>query len=685
MRLLGRRTSEAFGSPSQRVMAVAARAFTKSATVYTFGSAVVVPFGIISLAITTRFLGLDDYGRLSTLFAIASILTVLAGIGVLQGVLMGVYGAADDDADVDGDDLGDLGGTAITIEGARPEVVAAERRRMLGSGVLLIFLASTAWCGLAAILSPIIAQVFLGSTSWTSSVLWMTLVAWTGSTWRFAHQIWRLERRSVTWSMFQVLRLVCTLAGTAAGLVLGFGINGVLAGTAAGTLLATVISGVASRRSFLIRPRRGDSMRIIRLGLRVAPIIVARVTQSNVAVILLSLAATSASVGLFQAASRVAQIPAFFASGFLTAWIPLTRSPIGAAGLELRGRAGFNARIFTLLMLTLIGMTATIALMSGVAIQIAAPSFSSAAGLIPVVALGLVAMESFHAYYRGSQFPGRRWWYTVLNFLWLGPYIGALAAAKALSPTYAVAVAQVIASAWTLACIVWLDKRGSDPLPVRWRRLGAIALVAAICVALAEASGASPEVRAALGVVALVAFPVILRVTGLLKSSDMRVIADLSSSMLTVRPGTATLRSRLGTLPSDEGAALTMIAWRQNSAKEVAMRYGVPEDLANARFVRGLRGFSGYPAARTPNDAAIGQYLLAARGAIETDLLAEQLGSSGVSLVELHELEEALRRARRLRRRGLRLVAEAPSIGATSGGSSDGARQREVPVLRSSL
>ena len=660
-------------------MRVAGQAFTRTGSLYSIGVASVVPFALLSLAVTTRYLGPADYGRLAILFAIASILTVLSGLAVLQGTLSVVYRASDEegDGDGDGDGFGDDGAAPLDLDPEQIELSVTEKHRLLGSGLLLMMLSCTLWCAPVALLAPIVADVFLGSTSWTGAVLLMTVSAWSGGLWRLEHQVWRVEYRPVVWCLFQALRPLLVVSGTIVALASGYGIEGVLVSTAAGTMLATLVSMFCSRRLFFFRPRREDAPRIIRAGMSLVPIIIARVIQGNVSVLLLALIAPAASVGLFQVASRIAMIPSFFASGYLLGWVPLNRSPIGTAGQQLRGRAEYSGRLFTLLVLILIGLTVVTALGSEVAIRIAAPSFSAAADLLPIVALGAAMHEVFHAYYRASSFPGRRWWYTLLLFIWLFPYALTLSLGGQLDPTYAVAGAQVVASGVVLACMVWLDRRGPRSLQVPWWRLVSVVAVGAACVAAVQLSGDSGTAKVVFAVVSVLAFPLVLRATGLVSRGDSATARSIVSSVVLIPMSSRRLRERLGTMRADERRALEMTGWHQRKPEDAAAALGVTADVVGARAIRGLRSFTGSDVRPTPADANIARYVLSTAGAVERDLIAGALARGGVSLVELHELDESMRAFRKLRRRGLRLIDD--SSAPRRGQDPPPALQRSVP------
>ncbi len=110
------------------------------------------------------------------------------------------------------------------------------------------------------------------------------------------------------------------------------------------------------------------------------------------------------------------------------------------------------------------------------------------------------------------------------------------------------------------------------------------------------------------------------------------------------------------TLRADERRALELVGWHRLGPEEAAAAIGVSVDVVGARVIRGLRSFMGSDLRPTPADTLIARYVLSTAGAVERDLIAAALARGGVSLVDLHELDQSMRLFRRLRRRGLRLL-----------------------------
>jgi O-antigen/teichoic acid export membrane protein len=617
-------------------------AMTRAGSIFAIGMMAIVPFGVVSLAVTTRFLEPADFGRLAILFAIASVVTVVAGLGVFQGTLITVYGAVDDD------EGGDVDVAADSSDVERPQETSDERRRILGSGLLILVVMATALCLMVAVAGSAVAALLLDS-SWIGAIAWMSASAWAGAIWRVVHQVPRMERRPVRWAALQFLRPGLVLAGTVAALVAGLGIEGVLMATAAGTLLAAAFAFLISRRCFRFEPRLADASMLWQKGRDWVPLTLASVVQANASVLLLGALATPASVGLFQVANRIAQIPSYFADGFLTGWPAMERSPISIAAKDRKGRREYSAAVFTLFCLITLALLFAVSVLSGVLIHIAAPSYDSAAALIPVVAAAYGAFAVFRGVYRATSFPWRRYWYMLLHLVWIVPYAGVAAILMPLDPSYGVAIAQVMAGVVVSLGFVVVDRRSPEPTPFHWRRLG-IALVAACsCVTLARLLPVSSTAQALVSLGVLVAFPAFLIATGTVPREQLRVVWSIVLSVLPRGMRKGRLKKELAALPEHEREAVVLVVCERIDPDLAARRLGATTELVLARMVRGLRRFSGGGQA-TPVDHLIGGYLVHPGSTIERDAWGAHLRAAGVDPLQLHLLEESSRAVSRVRK-----------------------------------
>jgi O-antigen/teichoic acid export membrane protein len=642
---MGNATPDQFTPDAKRVMTIYAQTMTRTGGMYAVGLMGIVPFGIVSLAVTTRFLDPSDYGRLTVLFAISSVLTILSGIGYAHGAFLSAYGLVDGDGGDGGDDF-DV--SQAGTNGQEPPLASLERQRLLGSGLLIVIVTSTALCGLVPLVAGLGVHLIFGS-NWTSALLWMGASAWAGSLWRFISQIPRMERRTGQWAMLQFIRPAIVVASTVAALVAGYGVNGVLMATAFGTLLTTALAFGLASSCFHFDPQIADIFTLWQKGRSWVPLIVAGAFNSNVNVFFLSTLAAAASVGIFGVATRVAMIPIYFADGFLTGWPVMEMSPISIAAKERKGNRSYSAKVFTLFFLSTLGLLLTVSLLSDALVQIAAPSYASAASLIPVVAAAFGAQAVFRGLYRATAFPKRRFWFTVLNLAWIAPYVGFVTLLVSWNPSYGVAIAQLAAGITVATLFVLVDSRGPDPTPFQWKRLGGALLAASGCVVAVHLVPTHGDIHAMLSVAALLVFPLLLLATRSVSLAELGTIRKIAAAAVPRRMSKTRIRTRLASVPTVEREAILQVACEQQTPQSVASKFDVTPAVVLARVVRGLRHFGG-GGPSTPVDHLVGGYVLHGGTTIERDALAGQLRALGVDPLDLHFLDDAIRTVSRLAR-----------------------------------
>ena len=143
-----------------------ATSVSRTSLLYALAMSVVIPFGIVSLAFTTRYIDPSDYGRLAVLMAVTSALTIIGNTGAMHGTLLLVYGmAGEGDAD-------DPMASAI-LPGTSPY----EKRRIMGSGQLVQLLFVIVLCGGGALLARPSATLLLHSSAYASWIRWTCLCA----------------------------------------------------------------------------------------------------------------------------------------------------------------------------------------------------------------------------------------------------------------------------------------------------------------------------------------------------------------------------------------------------------------------------------------------------------------------------------------------------------------------------
>jgi hypothetical protein len=398
---------------------------------------------------------------------------------------------------------------------------------------------------------------------------------------------------------------------------------------------------------YVFRPNRRDPQTIWLHGKRWIPLNIATVVQGNAFVLLLSVIAPAASVGLYQAAARIAALPSYVSHGFLMGWAPLERAAISQAAKQRKGTREFAASVFTLFALLTLGLAFVVALSADALIRVAAPDYAEATSLIPVLVAANVSSLVFRGVYRATAFPRRRFWFTALLLVWLLPY-GAVAAALApVDASYAVAVAEITASVFVIGWFLALDDRGDTPTRFEWARLAkALAAVVVGLVAL-QFIPVNSFGHLALAMAALAFFPIALRRLGVVRDEQISIVRSILGSAFPQIGRRARLRAQILTLPDHDQALVRSMALHRWDLDAVAADSGADRPLVAARLVRAIRRMDGTPAA-TVHDVSIGEYVAGCQSTLERDLMGDHLQRLGIDPLELHTLATRADELRRL-------------------------------------
>src|SRR4051794_10337443 len=146
--------------------------------IYAAGTAMVLPFSLVTVAVLTRYLAPAAYGELAVMLVFASLLTTVYNLGSLQGTFMWVWGAGDEGAEV-----GEEGGGAVS----------GTKRRALGTGLLLTVLVVTSLTVPIALAAGPIGELLLGRDDAAGTVRLAAASGGLGSIWRLAVNLFRME------------------------------------------------------------------------------------------------------------------------------------------------------------------------------------------------------------------------------------------------------------------------------------------------------------------------------------------------------------------------------------------------------------------------------------------------------------------------------------------------------------
>jgi O-antigen/teichoic acid export membrane protein len=616
-------------------------------SVYAVGSAASLVLSLVNLAIITRYLSAPEFGRLALLLFFAALLTVTYNLGSLQGTMNSVFGS-------DGEEETD----------ASDEPTVRDRRAAMGTGIVLTVTAAGAGTAVVALLARPLGELLVDDAGAADAVMLAAASGAFGSVWRLATNILRLERRPVAFVGQSLLRPILVLAAVIPAVTSGLGVTGAIGGVAAGTAVATVVALVQIRSRWRIAFSAALARHLMKVGSPFIVVIVSFWVVQNVDLFLLSRFASTAEVGEYRVATRLASVISYFTSAFLMAWGALRLSALATAadrahGPEISRWVTLYYVLFSLWILLglAVGADAVLVVVAG--------DYSVPSGLVPLVASGFVAYGALVVTYRLSRFHGRRRRYVMVvgssALLFVGfaflliPPLGASGAALAVTLTFASATIVMYA----------LGRRSAEPIRLDARRLlVALGLAAALGLGGAVLSATTSwEWIYGLAVIAL--FPFVLVAAdalpreharaawvGLTSRGERRQVESGGLDVERLEPGDlALLELVVGVgLPVDEAAGIREID------SEAALR----------RLVGTLRTI-GATGAVGPHDASIGDYLFRDRSVAERDGTARHLWAEGADPVEVHRLEETLTwlRTDRVRERLRELAPALPELDAS--------------------
>lgn len=648
-------TDEATG---HRLTTLLGKTLSRDATYYTIGMASVFPLGLANALWVTGYLEPSEYGFLGLLMLLAGLVTMVYGLGIIQGTLMWAYGAAGEDGDDDG------GGEDVTDTARSPQEVAATRHRILGSGMVLSICIALVGTTLLLAFSDPIARFLGPSDTLRVGVMWAAVSAGLGSLWRLSLQFFRMERRAVMYLVVSVSRPLFVLVLTIWLLSRGGGLEAAIAATALGTALSLGISVTAALGNYDLGFRPADFAQIFRNGRGLIPIIVALWFVGNLDLWLLSRFSPAAEVGLYRLASRFGIFPSYVTSAYLMAWVPIERSAIFKATTRSRPPGTVTSTVFTYFCIGSASLLLLLTIVSEILISIAPSSYRDAAPFVPAVAAVVVGQGIAYALYRLGRFPHRRLWY-VLSSLMSALVLAGLS--PLLAPPfggYGVAAAGMAGAVTGALILLSAIRRRSNPVRFEWRRIFGAFAIALACLAFVVVPPGGLLVRSALDLLACLAYPLLLLATGIIPRAHARDLVEVIRAMLPRRPGQRQLSQRLAELPPSQRDAIEQ-QLRAGSAR-ARRRQGPPDQEQLALLTRGLRTLVDHEGVReSEQDAEIGAYLLQRGSHVDRDFVAERLVEGGVDPLELHLLDDAyqtLRQRRRPRRTRQELAVSAARV-----------------------
>lgn len=611
---------------------------------YGAGSGAAFAFGMVNVVVLTRFLALEEFGRLALLMVIAAVLTIVCSLPAVQGSFGWVFFSGDDDGGDDG------GGGDGGERDERERHTGSSKAVALTTALTLTIAAGAAGAAAVGLAAEPLSQLLYGTPDLAGAVALAGIAGGLGAVWRLVSNIPRLERRPGMYLALALLRPIAVLALIVPLVAAGGGIEAAAGGLAAGSALAIVLGIAATRRTYALGFSGADARGILGNSRAFIPIMLSMSAIQQLDLFIVWAVGTEADVARFRVASRIGAGMTYFGSAVFTAWMPLIRTGPGEAAIRESGAGRVGATVLLYFAIGSAWISLAMALFAYELIQIAPAAYSEAALLIPLVALAFMAHSALIAVYRVSPMRNRRKLYVrllvgsalafvplgVLLVSWLGAYGAPLAQLVLLGPSAAI--------------LLIATQRGEEPMPVDWRRIVAAFALALACFAAARlASALVPDLRFGFDVAAVAVFGIVAVVRGLVPPAHRDFLRDrLSRSRRTQRPGSSGwLVDGLATVAPEHRRVLELVVRERRTAEAVAVELGIDVEGARCRIAAALRELGGF-GSQTPFDDQVVRYLLSPAPIAERDADLRRLWTEGVEPIDVEGMERLLAGLRRL-------------------------------------
>lgn len=613
----------------------------RHAGIYGGGQAGALLLNLVSLAVLTRFLEPALFGAFALYYVFATLLSIVYTLGWVRGSLMLVFGGKGGDED-DDDDEEDEEDDRFVSEAETVE----DKRSALGTAVVFISLIAVAGTAIVAASAPAVAELLAGAEGEGGLAILTGVAGATGAVWILATSVLRRERRPNVFVFASLSKPALVLAVTVPLVAVSPDVGSAVLGLAIGNAAAALVALAAIRHSFSPTLNWSHLRQIIRVGIAYAPLIVSLFVIANGGVLLLGQYAEESDVGVFRVAVGLAALASLPVGAFITAWGPLRREPIYGAVTAERGKLAASGLLASYFVLAAIWILLTLAVGADLLVRVAPGTYGDAAPLIPIVGLGLLLYGAFRVTRRTANFPGKANWYIALAVVGAVVFIGASILLIPPLGTYGAALAAVAAFLAAVLGMLARSQLGPNPIPFAYGRiLGGLAIAGACFAAPTLLDDAVGPLDPVLRIAAIMAYPVLLAVTGIVPRAHLLPLRRVATAALPGRPAGTNGRVDLNGLDDVHRAVLEVLIRHRRPVADVASLVRAPPEALEASFVEALREVAGVePSSRA--DPRIGAYLLSSAPVAARDQIWKQLASGGADALEVDALTLTLKRLR---------------------------------------
>ena len=610
----------------------------RHAAAYGVAAGATVVGGLANVVVFTRFLDPAEFGKMAVLSVLATVIALLATLGVMQGTMRRIYGTTADD------EVGE-------IDPSEDKSVTSDPRLALSTGLALT-LGLGAVCFLAVVALQGAVDDLLGGEQNATLLILAAAAGVAGAVMRFSRNILRLQLRSAA---YLVVTLVYSFAGIPVAVALladGLGIEAVLIGFIAANALAAAICLLLLLADLRPAVSLREARAIMGGGLRYLPIVLSFQAIQLGDTLLVAGFDNFSETGLYRVAQRIAVPVSYGTSVFQQAWGPMRRDLTQAAVDRLDRERAYTAHLFTYYAVFVTALILTVAVLADQLVRLAAGEFGEAATLVPLTALSVAGHGWFVLAYRAARLPGQMGWMIGLSLL---AALGFVVLSALLIPAYGAIGAPLAAiAAWGTVTFVMLaaNQLRGEPIPFEYRHLLTLAGLTLGVWLLSEWLLPETLFGVAGRVALLLAWGAALPATGVVPMREARALARYARDAAGI-DSRRQLRARIAALEGPDAVLVEELVRRCRPPQEVAERAGMSEDEVLAGAVQALRraGGGGDP---QPTDAELGGFLFLPRPRAESDIGLMSMVVRGADPLDadLVKRAAAAARSRRGRRSG---------------------------------
>ena len=446
----------------------------RHSAIYGLGGLVSRFVALLLLPLYTRYLTPADYGAVETLVALAAILATVLRLGIASAFFRFYFDSADD----------------------------AHRLRVVRTSFWFTMAMATLGLVVGLILAEPISEWLFDTGDHTTLVRAAFVLLWAQMNYEQMTSLFRVEERSVAFTVATLVNLAVTVAATVVFVVvLDWGATGVVAGNFTGTLLVYAALLVYRHEQLGLTFDRPLLRQMNRFGIPLVPSMLALWLLNFGDRFFILRLADQSEVGVYSIGARIASAMVLLLAAFRAGWLAFAYSIED----DDRARRAYSF-VLTYLLFVASWAALALALLSPWLVRwLTTPAFYDASDVVPLLAFGAVALGGFNVV---SIVLGRR---KRTQFNWVATGAGAAVSVGlnlALIPPYGIIGAGIAnVSAFTVMFIVitWWSQRVFW-VPYQWRRVVTVVGAAVGLTVLGKAT----DVPLAVAIALVAVYPLVL-------------------------------------------------------------------------------------------------------------------------------------------------------------------------------